>query len=88
MSLIVKNSRDRLVFRSGRAPTACSLNGVVEQLQQQLRAAQAQNAVNCADYDKEIAALLHDLAEAKYELARRDSRDAFASAPSPSAITH
>jgi hypothetical protein len=50
--------------------------------------ARAQHAFNCAEYEKQIALLLRDLAEAKYELARRDTRDARASAPSPSAMIH
>jgi hypothetical protein len=88
MPLIVKNQRDRLVFRSGCASTARSLSELVDQLQEQLRAAHAQNAFNCSEYEKQIALLLHDLAEAKYELARRDARDALAGAPSPSEMTH
>jgi hypothetical protein len=47
--------------------------------------ARAQHAFNCAEYEKQIALLLRDLAEAKYGLARRD---ALASAPSPSAMIH
>jgi hypothetical protein len=46
------------------------------------------NAFNCAEYEKQIALLMRDLAEAKYELARRDTCDALASAPSPSAMIH
>jgi hypothetical protein len=51
---------------------------LVDQSQEQLRAAYEQNAFNCREYEKQIAILLHDLIEAKYELAKRDREIAFA----------
>jgi hypothetical protein len=42
MPLIVKKPRDILLFRSGVASTATSLNEVVEQLQAQNKQLQAQ----------------------------------------------
>jgi hypothetical protein len=42
MPLIIKRPRDILMFRSGVAHTARVLNETVEQLQEQLRAAQQQ----------------------------------------------
>jgi ribosomal protein L29 len=48
-----------------------STSEVIEELQEQLRAERAQNAFNCSEYEKQIALLRHDLAEAKYELDAR-----------------
>jgi hypothetical protein len=52
-------------------------------LQQQLKAERAQRKFDAARYEEQIATLQ---GEARLELARRDTRDAFASAPTLSAI--
>jgi threonine aldolase len=95
MPLIIRKPRDVLLFRSGVASTARSLSEMVDQLQEQLRttqeqlrAALEQNDFNCREHESQIATLMRDLLAAKYELAQRDARDAFAAAPSPSAAVH
>jgi hypothetical protein len=88
MPLFFNDRNRRLGFQVGRQSGLRSTNEVVEQLQEQLRAAHEQNAFNCREYEKQIATLLHDLLEAKYELAKRDREIAFAAAPSPSAMVH
>jgi hypothetical protein len=61
---------------------------VVDQLQAQLEAERKQHAFNIAELERQVATLLKDLLQARLELARRNMVDAFASAPSPSAMTH
>jgi hypothetical protein len=41
-----------------------------------------------AEKDRELALVVGELAEARYELARRDTAAAFANAPSPSTSLH
>jgi multidrug resistance efflux pump len=95
MPLIVKRPRDILLYRSGVARTARSLSETVDQLQEQLRAAQQQigaernqHALTEARLKQENAVLTRELAEARLELARRDTERAFAAAPSPSSMWH
>jgi hypothetical protein len=57
-------------------------------LREQLRSERAQHRFNLAEKDRELAVALRELAEARYELARRDRIEAFARAPSPSAMLH
>ena len=75
MPMIIKND-----FRS--------VNEMLDQLQAQLLAERAQHAFNVAGLEKQIAILLKELAEARLELARRDSRAALVNAPSAPAMTH
>jgi uncharacterized protein YqfA (UPF0365 family) len=83
---IFKNERNRLAFLFGRQTDLRSTSDVVEQLQAQIAQLQEQIRFNAAEHEREIAVLLRDLMQAKYELARRDMIDAFAGAPSPSAM--
>jgi len=85
---ILKNERNRLAFRFGRATALRSTNDVIDQLQAQLEAERKQHKFNITELEKEIAILLRDLMQARYELARRDVVDAFANAPSPSGMVH
>jgi hypothetical protein len=43
---------------------------------------------NLAEKQRELTIALKELPEARYELARRDTQEAFAAAPSPSAMMH
>jgi hypothetical protein len=47
-----------------------------------------QHAAHVAELKRKLAVLQRELLEARVELARRDMVDAFASAPSPSAMIH
>jgi hypothetical protein len=54
----------------------------------QLKAARAQAAAGLAEKQRELAIALKELADVRYELARRDTAEAFAKAPSPSTMMH
>jgi hypothetical protein len=93
--MILKSVHDRLAFRFGRQTALRSTCDTVEQLQAENQRLKEQMRFNSAEYEKQIAVLLRDLsraeyklAQAKYELVRRDLVDAFAGAPSPSAMVH
>jgi len=88
MSTILKIGRTRLAFQFGRASALRSANDVIDQLQAQLDAERKQHAFDVAESEKQIAILIRDLMQAKYELAQRNLVDAFANAPSPSAMMH
>jgi len=60
--------------------------GVVAQ--EQLQSERAQHRFNLAEKERELAVALHELAEARLELARRDRIEVFARAPSPSIMMH
>jgi hypothetical protein len=79
---------DRLAFRFGRQTALRSTSETVEQLQAEIERLREQLKFNAAEYEKQIAVLIRDLMQAKYELAWRDMIDAFASASSPSAMVH
>jgi hypothetical protein len=85
---ILKNGRTRLAFQFGRASALRSTSDVVDQLQAQLEAERKQHAFDVAESEKQIATLLRDLMQAKYELAHRDTVDTFAKVASPSAMVH
>ena len=85
---ILKNGRTRLAFQFGRASALRSTSDVVDQLQAQLDAERKQHAFDVAESEKQIAILLRDLMQAKYELAQRNMVEAFANALSPSARVH
>jgi hypothetical protein len=55
---------------------------------EQLRSERAQHRFDLAEKERELALVLRELAEARLELARRDRIEAFAHAPSPSAMMH
>jgi hypothetical protein len=76
MPLIIKNRYDRLAFQFGTRSALRSTSELVDQLQAQLKAERSQHAFDRA------------LAEARYEIAKRDREAAFAVAPSPSGIMH
>ena len=86
--MILKTMHDRLAFRFGRQTALRSTCDTVEQLQAQIESLKEQLKFNAAEYERQIAVLMRDVMEARYELARRDLVDAFAGAPSPSAMVH
>jgi hypothetical protein len=85
---LTPNARRRAAFLFGRQMALRSTSDAIDQLEAQLHAEREQHAFDVAELEKSIAMLLRDLAQARYELARRDMIDAFAKAPSPSAMTH
>ena len=86
--MILKNERNRLAFRFGRASALRSTSDVVDQLQAQLEAERKQHAFNVAELEKQIAILIRDLMHAKYELAQRNLVETFSKMESPSAMLH
>jgi len=86
--MILKTMHDRLAFRFGRQTALRSTCDTVEQLQAQIESLKEQLKFNAAEYERQIAVLMRDVMEARYELARRDLVDAFASAASPSPMKH
>jgi hypothetical protein len=85
---LTPNARRRQAFLWGRQAALRSTNDVVDQLQAELHAEREQHAFDVAELEKQIAMLLRDFMQARYELARRNMVEAFANAPSPSAMTH
>ena len=79
--LILKSNSDCIAFQFGAIDQR-----VVDQLQQQPRAECAQLRFNLAEKERELKAALRELAEVRYELAKRDR--AFGRAPNPSTMTH
>jgi hypothetical protein len=86
--MILKSVHDCLAFRFGRRTGIRSTSDVVDQLQAEIERLREQIKFNAAEHEREIAVLIRDLMQAKYELARRDLVDAFAAEPSPSAMVH
>ena len=82
MPMILKSMHDRLAFRFGRQTGLRLTSDTVDQLQAQIESLKEQIKFNAAEYERQIAVLM----AAHYELARRDLVDAFADAPSPSAM--
>jgi hypothetical protein len=85
---ITPNARRRQAFWFGKQAALRATNDVVTQLEGQLHAEREQHAFVVAEMQKSIDMLLRDLAQARYELARRNMVDAFANAPSPSTMKH
>ena len=85
---ILKNGRTRLAFRFGRASALRSASDVIDQLQAQLEAERKQHAFDVAESEKQIAILIRDLMQAKWELAQRNVIETFAKMESPSARLH
>ena len=85
---LISRSRDALfAFQFGRQSGLRSTDELVDQLQETLRRERAQHAYNMQK-EQELALVLRELAEARYELAKRDTVLAFAAAPSPSTRLH
>ena len=85
MRTILKNERgNRLAFQFGRQRGLRSASDVIDQLQVELASERAQ----VAELKRGLAVLQRELLEARLEIARRNVVDAFAAAPSPSAMTH
>jgi hypothetical protein len=87
MPIILKNWQGRRAFNFGRASAMRSTSELVDQLQEQLRREREQHKFNLAQKESELA-LLRELAEVRWELARRDTRDALAACLSPSPSVH
>ena len=85
---LTPNARRRRAFFFGRQAALRSTSNVVDQLQAELEAERKQHDFDVAEMQKSIDMLLRDLAQARYELARRNMADAFATAPSPSPTVH
>jgi hypothetical protein len=88
MLIILTDRNRRLAFLFGRQSGIRATGETVEQLQEQLRREREQRAFDHRYFQEQIALLSRELAEARYELARRDREKAFAEAPSPSAMMH
>ena len=85
---LTPNARRRQAFLFRRQAGLRSTNDTIDQLQAELHAEREQHAFNLAEMEKEKAILSRELLQTRYELARRNVVDAFANAPSPSAMTH
>jgi ferritin len=86
--MILKNVHDRLAFRFGRQTALRATCDTVEQLRAEIDRLKEQMRFNAAEHERQIAVLIRDLMQARYELAQRDLVDAFAAEPSPSATVH
>jgi ribosomal protein L9 len=75
-------------FRIGRQAALRSTSDLVNQLQAQLDAERRQHAFDNAESEKQIAILLRDLMQAKYEIAQRNLIETFSKMESPSASLH
>ena len=84
MPLILKGKIDRAALIFARTSALRSTSETIDQLQAQL----AQLRYNLAVKEEELALMLRELAEARLELARRDTIEVLARAPSPSAMLH
>jgi hypothetical protein len=81
---LTPNARRRRAFLIGRQNGLRSTSDMVDQLQAALEAERAQ----VAELNRVLAVLQRELFEARLEIARRNMVDAFANAPSPSAMMH
>jgi hypothetical protein len=88
---LTPNARRRQGFLIGRQIALRATSNVVEQLQEWLEAERAY----AAELQRELAVAKRELfearlkfAEARLEIARRNIVDAYANAPSPSAMVH
>jgi len=85
---LTPNARRRQAFLFGRQTALRSTHDAIDQLQAELHKEREQHAFDVAEMQKSIDMLLRDLAQARYELARKNMVDAFANAPSPSSMKH
>ena len=86
--MLTPNARRRQAFLFGRQAALRSSSDAIDQLEAQLHAEREQHAFVVGELEKQIATLLRDLMQAKYELARRNLADKFVSTPSPSPSVH
>jgi hypothetical protein len=90
--MILNNRNKRFAFlfgqSVGRQVGIRASDETVEQLAEQLRREKEQRAFDHRYYQEQIALLSRQLAEARYEIAKRDREAAFARAPSPSTMMH
>jgi molybdopterin converting factor small subunit len=82
MPLIIKKPGNRLAFQFGRASALRTTCETVGQLIDQLRAERARNA----EANLNIAQLRQELAAVRYELAKRDTIEAFRALPCGSTV--
>jgi hypothetical protein len=88
MPIVSKDRNHRLAFLFGRQAALRSTSDTVEQLIEQLKAEQAQHDFDNRYWQEQLALLSRELAEARYEIAKRDREKAFEVAPSPSGMVH
>jgi hypothetical protein len=81
---ITPNARRRLTFQFGRQSALRATSDAVDQLQACLEAERARGD----ELERGLALLQRELLGARLEIARRNIVDAFAAAPSPSAMVH
>ena len=84
MIVNTKNRLGRLAFLFGRQSGLRSSSDAIDQLQGQLAAERAKVAA----LNREVASLIHEMAKMQLELATRNTADAFAATPCPSATVH
>ena len=85
MPLILKSKHDRIAFGFSSQSAFRSTSELVDQLQDQLQAQRAQHRCALTVKEQELALALRELAETRFQLAQIE---AFANAPSPSAMLH
>jgi hypothetical protein len=76
-----------LAYFFGRQ-SALRATGETEQAQEQLKAERSQRAFDNNYFQEQIAMLLRDNMQLRYEIAKRDREAAFARASSPSTSVH
>jgi hypothetical protein len=81
MPIILDPNRRRAFF-FGRQSGLRATGETVEQLQEQLRRKREQCQFDHRYFQEQIGLLSRELAEARYEIAKRDGEKAFAEAPS------
>jgi hypothetical protein len=85
---LTPNARRRQAFLFGRQVALRSSSDAIDQLEAQLHAEREQHAFVVGELEKQVAMLLRDLMQAKYELAQRNVVETFAKMESPSARLH
>jgi hypothetical protein len=85
---LTPNARRRQAFLFGRQVALRSSSDAIDQLEAQLHAEREQHAFVVGELEKQVATLLRDLMQGKYELARRNLADKFVNTPSPSPSVH
>jgi hypothetical protein len=72
MPIIFKNEDSKIGFQLGQRSAHRSTYELVDQLTDQIKAERAQAAARLAEKQRELTVALRDLAELRYELAKRD----------------
>ncbi len=85
---VLPDRNKRRAFFFGRQSGIRASGETLEQLQELLRREKEQRAFDHRYYQEQIGLLSRELAEARYEIAKRDREAAFACAPSPSGMVH